>query len=443
MILRIVSAIALATFAAGCSPAKPAASPQDEHTGEPPVAGIAIPSEVRDSLGLTFARVERRAVSPMRRMPGAFELLPDARHEYRALLAGRVSLYVRQFDDVDAGDLLLTIDSPEWRQRQHEAVEAEGEIVMAEAALDVAQAQRGEAAASLAKMEDRIEKLAGAQVRRADLETEAASARNSLPRFDAQIRAAEASLREAREHYASRLNGLASLSGLDTSALLAPNGDGPAWRSITSLEIRAKRAGVVETIDIADGGWLEAGERALSVLDPAAIRFRAETPQSDIPLFRDGQRALIVPAAESGTPASPMEGAIRLGLTAHDADRTLSLYVTPDSLAPWARAGVAAYLDVELNAAPAPALAIPMASVVSDGLVSVYYRRNPDDPDRALRVVADLGPNDGRWTVVRSGLKEGDEVVVDGAYALKLSGTAQQTPEGYHYHADGSLHKDH
>jgi hypothetical protein len=44
---------------------------------------------------------------------------------------------------------------------------------------------------------------------------------------------------------------------------------------------------------------------------------------------------------------------------------------------------------------------------------------------------------------VRSGVKEGDEVVLDGAYALKLAGGANKPPAGYHYHADGQLHKNH
>jgi hypothetical protein len=37
--------------------------------------------------------------------------------------------------------------------------------------------------------------------------------RSSLPRLDAETRAQEAALREAHEHYASRLNALASVTG--------------------------------------------------------------------------------------------------------------------------------------------------------------------------------------------------------------------------------------
>ena len=114
----------------------------------------------------------------------------------------------------------------------------------------------------------------------------------------------------------------------------------------------------------------------------------------------------------------------------------MPLYVKPDTLAPWARAGVTAYLEIPRNEAPAE-LAIPSASLVQDGLDTFFFRRDPRDPDRVLPVKADLGPSDGRWITVRSGVKEGDEVVLEGAYALKLAGGASKAPEGYHYHADG------
>ncbi len=58
-----------------------------------------------------------------------------------------------------------------------------------------------------------------------------------------------------------------------------------------------------------------------------------------------------------------------------------------------------------------------------------------------LGVEADLGVNDGRWIEIRSELGPNDEVVLNGAYELKLassqSGTSQK---GGHFHADGSFH---
>lgn len=407
---------------------------------EAPMGGVAIPAGVRDNLGITFAKVESRAVAATRRVPGQFELLPTARQEHRALLGGRVKLEVKQLQAVNAGDVLFTIDSPQWRQMQHEAVEAEGEIIMAQAAVEVARAHRAEASTSLTKQEERIQNLTAVKVRKAELESSATALRSSLPRLDAELRAQEAALREAQEHYESRLSALSSVTGLSIDDLRRQENGVAAWHNITLLPVRAQQPGVVETLVVNDGGWLEQGDLALTVIAPEQIRFHAEAPQADLAIFRDGQRATVfLPQSEDAS----ISGLLTLGLTANQEDRTLSLYVTPDTLAPWAKAGVGAYLEVTLSDQAPKQLAIPSAAVIQDGLEHVFYRRDPKNPDRAMRVVADLGDTDGRWVVLRSGVKEGDEVVLDGVYALKLSSATQQTPAGYHYHADGSLHKDH
>src|SRR5262245_61156278 len=55
---------------------------------------IAIPHAVRQNLGITFVKVERRPVQQTMRFPGEFELRPDARREYRVMAPGRVNLHV-------------------------------------------------------------------------------------------------------------------------------------------------------------------------------------------------------------------------------------------------------------------------------------------------------------------------------------------------------------
>ena len=61
-------------------------------------------------------------------------------------------------------------------------------------------------------------------------------------------------------------------------------------------------------------------------------------------------------------------------------------------------------------------------------------------PDAVIRTIADLGPSDGRWVTLYSCLAEGDEVVVDGVYQLKLA-TSGQTIEAGHFHSDGTFHE--
>lgn len=407
--------------------------------------GIAIPSEVRQNLGITFATVERREVQDSLRIPGTFELMPGARHEYRAPLAGHINTPIAQFNRVEKGDLLFTLDSPEWRRIQHEAVEAEGEIKIAEAALKVAGSRLQETQSSISILNERLSNLASAKVRKADLESEKAGLDGSLVRLQTEIDAAKAALEEAEEHYLSRLRTLASITTLSIEELLKPSPDNrdASWRNINALEVRAAEAGVVETVVVNQGGWRETGELVVLTLDPQALRFHAEAPQSDLIKLRDGMKCRIVPPQGGGIDLQDsIHGTMQIGLTAHAEERTISLFVQPESIAPWVKAGVSAYLEIPKENSPAE-LAIPAASLVQDGLDTYFFRRHPTDPNRALPVKADLGPSDGRWIVVRSGVKEGDEIVLDGAYALKLAGGANKPPPGYHYHADGQLHKNH
>ena len=102
---------------------------------------------------------------------------------------------------------------------------------------------------------------------------------------------------------------------------------------------------------------------------------------------------------------------------------------------------MSAFLEV-VTAGGDEALAVPRSAVVKDGLHHVFFLRDELDPNTAIRVEADLGADDGRWVHIRSGLRLGDEVVLDGVHELKLatsrSGTVQA---GGHFHADGTFHE--
>ena len=108
------------------------------------------------------------------------------------------------------------------------------------------------------------------------------------------------------------------------------------------------------------------------------------------------------------------------------------------------RPGVSAFLEVVLDASAAPGAAVPRSCIVQDGLEHVLFRRDPKKPNEVIRTEADMGMSDGRWVILNSGVMVGDEIVLDGAYELKLatsrSGIQQK---GGHFHADGSFHEDH
>jgi multidrug efflux pump subunit AcrA (membrane-fusion protein) len=133
-----------------------------------------------------------------------------------------------------------------------------------------------------------------------------------------------------------------------------------------------------------------------------------------------------------------MKGPLVLGVTANADERSFEVFVTPDSRASWARPGVSAYLEVAV-AGGSTELAIPLSAVARDGLRSVVFRRDPKNADKVIRIDADLGIDDGRWVVIKSGVMEGDEVVLDGVYQLMLA-TSSTVAKGGHFHADGTFH---
>jgi hypothetical protein len=169
--------------------------------------------------------------------------------------------------------------------------------------------------------------------------------------------------------------------------------------------------------------------------------------QSDLSRVRDGMPVRVVAAAGgdamAGDARAPISGTLRIAPIADATTRTADVLVELDPVevarSGWARAGVAAQVEVT-TAGGREELAVPAGAIVRDGTVFVIFRRDPANPDKVIRLEADLGVSDGRWTVVQSGVKQGDEIVVGGNYQLMLA-TSGSAPKGGHFHSDGTYHE--
>ena len=411
-----------------------------------PTNRIDVPQAVRQNLGITFAKVERRRVASTLRVPGRFELLPTSRREYRAALPGSVRLLVSQYEQVGKSSPIFRLDSPEWHTLKRELHEAEVGIERATAELAVAQQAKSEAEQVVAALQKRVEALAGAEVRRAELETEVSVRRAAVPRLDAEIRVKEAALDEARHDLELNIDKAASLLGMSPDFLRETTRDDGGhetqrWYAINHIDVAARDAGVVETLGVTDGAWVEAGTLVATTLDPKAVRFRAVGLQSDLAKLANGLAAAVLPPHGAAAGAEPLAGKLQLGPVADPDQRTVDLIVTPGGTAEWARPGVSALLEVVTDGTAEAELAIPVSAVVRDELTQIFFRRDPRDPDKVIRMEADLGVSDGKWVVVKSGVKEGDEVVLHGVYELKLAGGSGPTGGG-HFHADGTWHAE-
>ena len=414
------------------------------HAPATPTNRVDIPAAVRDNLGITFAKAEQRAVGKTLRVPGKFELLPSAMREYRTPVGGRVELLVKPLQRVATGTPLYTVDSSSWRDLMERIAAAEarlesmGPLREAHRAHEKSLAERVKIwEARLAQLEE-IKRAGGGSAAQF---TEARATLNAAQADLADLMEKDAELNAQQKQVEAELRSLNARKDLLTrTSGCAAGQPGQADPASATFTVCAVADGIVETLAVPLGGLAEENGHVLTVVQPEQIWFRARGPQSDLGLLSAGMPARIVPPQGGSIPAQDvLAGTLQLGPTANPEERTLDLIVRPDALAPWARAGVAGFLEITLKGGTEE-LAIPMAAVVRDGATPIIFRRDPANPDKAIRMEADLGVQDGRWVVVNSGLKEGDEVVVAGSYQLMLA-TAGSAPKGGHFHADGTFHE--
>jgi multidrug resistance efflux pump len=456
--------------------ARPNAS--DGPAAPAPTNRVDINAAVRQNLGVTFAKVESRSVSRTLRAPGRFELLPAARREYRAAASGTVELLVQQYQTVQAGTPLFRLDSPRWREMQKELVDAEASLKLARAGADSIGpllAAHENHHTEIQKAVDlwtarvaTLDQLQAAGGARGDEVAQAkaalASSRSELAETlekEAELLARKSETAAQLDAAASRLTFLyeaaATLVGVAAEELRAPSpGDAavPSWSTINAIEVRALAPGVVEAVAVVSGGVIDQHAQVLSTVQPDRVRFRAVGLQSDLARLADGQRAGVVaaqPAAgvnqsvggNASDPEAAFAGTLTLAPTGDPERRTVDLILTPGegSAAPsWARAGVSAFLEVVTSGNGREELAIPLRCVARDGTRAIIFRRDPADPNKAIRMEADLGLDDGRWVVIKSGVAEGNEIVLDGVYQLMVA-TSGTITKGGHFHPDGTFHE--
>lgn len=463
---------AVVVGAAGCGGGGTAGtqSADAENNEAPAMEGglVAVPAAVRSNLGISFVKVESRNVARTLRVMGGFELLPAARQEYRAGLEGRIGIARRELDRVRSGDVLFTVDSSRWREHKIEMSEAQASIRSLEAELASfarlweAHARHEESlASSIELVTERVGQLealegagggrsgelSAARVSLATARADLAEVQEKKVQLEASRDAAEAEAASQRFSLRLMLDIAASWTGETVERLTETiDEDGTArWMTIGLIEVRAESDGVVSEVLQTNGGWVEPGSTVAVVVDPEAVRFRATVLQSDLGAVRDGLSATIVPSSTgmtgNGVPMDDaMTGRLRIRPVADAVRRLVEVEVIPDARSGWAMPGVTGQLEINLDSSAAGSLAIPLASVQRDGLVPVFFRRNPKNPNEAIRVEADLGISDGRWVEVLSGVREGDEVVLDGGYQLMLA-TSGTTQKGGHFHADGTFHE--
>lgn len=298
---------------------------------------------------------------------------------------------------VEAGQLLVLLQ-PNFSEAAARLAEADGEFHMAKAVLDQA-----EAAYARTKM------LAAEQAK---------SAR--------ELQEAERVYRSAQARYAAATGLLATFrqAGGDWSS------DAPLF-----MELRAPIAGVLDSMAAGPGEVVPAGQTLFTVLNPELVWIEANIPEASVErlsaakgawLELPGQPGHFVPVTEEGRGRL-----VSLGLEVDLATRTVPLIYEMRNTGYALRIGQWVSLQVE-TAWAEEALALPDEAIVEErGRPLAYVQLSGETFERRDLV---LGIRDGNRVQILSGIAEGERVVTQGAYAVKLASVSSALPAHGHAH---------
>ncbi len=433
--IKFVLVLAAGGVLAACSKSPPA--PQEDRASAP-TNRIDIPDAVRRNLGMTFARVASRPVAGALVLQGTVEPIPGSATESRVPVAGVATPLVRDLAQVAAGHPIARIDSDEWRSLVAQASAARLELEALERRIE---ACRGRVAAAESSIElctarvaqlERVREAGGAsapQLHEARTALEAQRSARALAIDDEAQAAVDRAAAQARQaSLDARLQAIQSWAGGTTG------GDAGA------IVLHATSPGVVMLERDAFGRRVESGTPIARMHDPEALEVTAVALSGEVARLVDGSLGRADPVGvATGSGMASLQGVIGVSREVDPASRAVRVVMRPERIEPWAIAGMPVRLSVP-DGNESPQLAVPARALIRDGASVVLFRRDPKAPDRVIRLEADVGATDGSWTVIRSGVREGDEVVIDGAYQLMLASSGS-APKGGHFHADGTFHE--
>jgi cobalt-zinc-cadmium efflux system membrane fusion protein len=393
---RLVAVFAVAVLSA-CGPAErggapaPASPPEavDRRAGGGAVQTVALPPGSPQLGQLRIEPIQMGLVADNEVVaPGRIAL--DARRVVRVAIpfAGRVDrVFVRLGDRVAAGQVLMTLDSPEGGAALTAWLQARALLASSQSAATKAEA---DAARARELHEHRAIALKDRQL-----------AEHALVEARSSQEQAEAAERQARR--------TAELLGL------SPDAADPR------VTIRAPIAGKVLELAVSEGEYrTDPTTPVMTVADLSSVWVTSDVPEASIRHIDVGQHISVELVA---FPGEWLEARVtRIADTVNPATRTVQVQAELPN--PQGRLRPDMFGRIRHSHAPRLMPLVPTQAIVQNGDGPVVYRES--GPNTFTRTPIAVGRTLGDRTVVIGGLEPGARVVVDGAILLKSLGASHR-----------------
>ena len=375
------AAIATLLFAAlrtlGCN-AEPLLTQEIAEHGKVRTDQVILTAEAAEMAGIRVGKAERRALGGGSAIPAEVQLEPDATAHVGPLSTGRVTcVLVALGDRVRRGQLL--------------GVVASNDVSSARARLDQARARLTASRATLRRQQQ--------------LATEGIGAGKFLIEARAQVD----ELRAETE---------------DLQRQLAVFGSGKAG----NLSLTAPIDGVIADMHATLGENIAPEQVAFTVTDPTKIWVRGNVPELELNRVQSGLAAIVRLHA---FPDLAMRGQVTYVAPALDErSRSLPIRVNLDTSDSRLRSGLFGSIEVVGGPNDDRVLVAPAEAITTVNGQQVVFLPSGDDHTFQVQPVA-LGRRAGGYFEVRSGLQEGQDLALSGAFTLKSVLKSSQISEGH------------
>lgn len=327
--------------------------------------------------------------------PGRIEVNPNRISRITLPAAGRVTgVLVKIGDQVSAGQMLLTIESPEAQDAAAAYAQGESGVAQAAAALTQADLATAKAKADYDRAIDLFEHDAIAK-------KELLNAESIYLQAKAASQQAQAALETAQ---AARVLGLKRLQLLG----LEPGDEK------LDVEVRAPLSGKVLELAVVAGEFRpDPSAPVMTIADLCTVWLVSDVPENAIRLVGVGKPVEI---SFDAYPSEEFRGrTARIADTLDPRTRTLRVVVELDN--PNGRLKPEMFGRVRHTDAPSRTLALPAGAVVQDGLRSIVYVERARGEFEARQIIP--GRRSGDMISIASGVAPGERVVVDGVMLLR------------------------
>ena len=239
-----------------------------------------------------------------------------------------------------------------------------------------------------------------------------------LAQADAQVRKLEANYRRASQLVEQKM-----VSVNDVDQLRYDLENARASLRLARLElsygtVTAPISGVVASRSIKPGNLVQINTPIFTIVDTSRLEATLNAPEREIETLKAGQSVQLTVDA---LPGKTFEGRIDRVAPVVDAGSGTFRVVCAFDGGGLLQPGMFGRIRIEYDQR-ADALVIPRTALLEDGNSPAVYTVKAD---KAARTELGLGYADGQWVEVRTGLREGDPVVVAGKAALREGSAVQ------------------